>query len=106
MGLLDILNGMQNGPRGQRQPANRGSGGGMSPIMMALLGLLAYKALKGHGQAAGAEQPASRPTPVPPDTRTAGNPSGGGLADILGGLFGARAGGVPGGAAPGGNLGD
>jgi uncharacterized protein YidB (DUF937 family) len=105
MGLLDILNGMQNGPRGQRQPASRGSGGGMSPIMMALLGLLAYKALKGHGQAAGAGQPAGRPTPLPPDSRTAGNPSGGGLADILGGLFGGRAGGASAGTAPGGNLG-
>ena len=42
MGLLDVFNGMQNGPRG-----NRGlGGGGMSPITMALLGLLAYKAVK------------------------------------------------------------
>src|SRR4029077_14198437 len=41
MGLLDVFNGMQNGPRG-----NRGLGGGMSPITMALLGLLAYKAVK------------------------------------------------------------
>ena len=47
MGLLDILNGMQNGPRGQQQPKSSGSSGGMSPIMTALLGLLAYKALKG-----------------------------------------------------------
>ena len=45
MGLLDILNGMQNGPRGQSTPAPAGSGG-MSPIAMALLGLLAYKAIK------------------------------------------------------------
>ena len=37
MGLLDILNGMQNGPRGQTKPAPAGSGG-MSPIAMALLG--------------------------------------------------------------------
>jgi uncharacterized protein YidB (DUF937 family) len=35
MGLLDVLNGMQAGPRGQRRP---GSGRGMSPITMALLG--------------------------------------------------------------------
>ena len=52
MGLLDILNGMQNGPRGQGQPStvdsSSGRGGGISPIMMALLGLLAYKALKGE----------------------------------------------------------
>ena len=48
MGLLDILNGMQNGPRGQRQPAPPGSSSsGMSPWMMALLGMLAYKAIKG-----------------------------------------------------------
>ena len=50
MGLMDILNGMQNGPRGQRQPTPPGQGGGMSPIMMALLGLLAYKAMKGIGR--------------------------------------------------------
>src|SRR6186997_558482 len=45
MGLLDVLNGMQNGPRGQTKPAPAGSGG-MSPIAMALLGLDAYKAIK------------------------------------------------------------
>jgi len=52
MGLMDILNGMQNGPRGQRQPTGSAppeSGGGVSPIMMALLGLLAYKAVKHIG---------------------------------------------------------
>ena len=49
MGLMDILNGMQNGPRGQQQQAPAGSGGGMSPMTMALLGLLAYKAIKGGG---------------------------------------------------------
>ncbi len=49
MGLMDILNGMQNGPRGQKQPTPPGQSGGMSPIMMALLGLLAYKAMKGFG---------------------------------------------------------
>jgi len=27
MGLMDILNGMQNGPRGQRESAPSGSGG-------------------------------------------------------------------------------
>ena len=44
MGLLDILNGMQNGPRGQSSAAPAGSGG-MSPVTMALMGLLAYKAI-------------------------------------------------------------
>ncbi|MBP6771295.1 MAG: hypothetical protein KA171_26195 [Reyranella sp.] len=44
MSLLDVLTGMRNGPRGGRS-------GGMSPITMALLGLLAYKAVKGFGGA-------------------------------------------------------
>ena len=48
MGLIDILNGMQNGPRGPSQSSG-GKGGGMSPIMMALLGLLAYKAVESKG---------------------------------------------------------
>ena len=46
MGLLDVLNGMQNGPRGQPQPSAPGSGG-MSKTTMALLAFLAYKAFKG-----------------------------------------------------------
>ena len=49
MGLRDIIQGMTNGPRGQRQPSSSGSGGGMSRIMMALLALFAYKAFKGSG---------------------------------------------------------
>ena len=57
MGLLDILNGMQNGPRGQTTPAPAGSGG-MSPIAMALLGLVAYKAIK--------QLSPGQPTPRPP----------------------------------------
>ena len=111
MGLLDILNGMQNGPRGQRQPTTRTSGsGGMSPIMMGLLALLAYKAFKGRGQAAGAGQPAApgRPAALPPGGEHAGLPSGGlsgGLGDILGGLLGKSPTGAPGGK-PGGSLAD
>jgi uncharacterized protein YidB (DUF937 family) len=103
MGLMDILNGMQNGPRGQRQPTT-GGGGGMSPMTMALIGLLAYKALKhvGGGQGA-APAGAGRPAPLPPGgTVTAGNPGGGGgLGDILGGLLGGKAGGIPAGGNPG-----
>ena len=45
MGLLDVLNGMQNGPRGPSTPSAQ-SGGGMSPMTMAILALLAYKAVK------------------------------------------------------------
>jgi uncharacterized protein YidB (DUF937 family) len=114
MGLMDILNGMQNGPRGQRQPSSVGSssgkGGGMSPIMMALLGLLAYKALKGRGGQSSAPGSTFGPSSLPPGgTVTAGNP-GGGLGDILGGLFGGKPSnvpsGAPGGANPGGSLSD
>ena len=43
MGLLDVLTGMSNGPRGF---GSRGRGG-MSPILLAAPGLLAYKAVKG-----------------------------------------------------------
>ena len=103
MGLMDILNGMQNGPRGQRQPTPPGQGGGMSPIMMALLGLLAYKAMKGFG---GGGASAGTPASLPPGTRTA--EGGGGLGDILGGMLGGpRGSGAPGGGgAGGGGLGD
>jgi uncharacterized protein YidB (DUF937 family) len=104
MGLMDILNGMQNGPRGQRlpqPPGGSGSGGGMSPLLMALLGLLAYKALKGRGGQPAAPAGTGRPAGVPPGgTVTAGNP-GAGLDDILGGLFGGRSAGA--GARPGGS---
>jgi uncharacterized protein YidB (DUF937 family) len=106
MGLMDILNGMQNGPRGQRQPSSPGSGGGLSPMMMALLGVLAYKALKSFGgqpAAAGAGgQPATRASG---GSITAGSP-GTGLGDILGGLFGGNAGGTPAQGKPGGSLSD
>ena len=103
MGLQDILTGMLNGPRGQPQPTgNAPSGGGMSPITMALLGLLAYKAAKHFGNQPAAQPPApggqARPMPGPSTgTMQAGSPSGGGLADILGGLFG----GAPSGSRPG-----
>src|SRR5215207_358103 len=86
MGLRDILTGMQNGPRGQPQPSSGSSGGGMSPIVIALLGLLAYKALKGrsgHPASTGGQDQSARVPPAAP-----GN--GGGLADVLGGLFGAK----------------
>ena len=95
MGLQDILTGMMNGPRGgQRQPSTEsGSGGGMSPLVMALLGLLAYKAFKGSGGQ-------GRPAPMPPQGMPQGGnmqAGGGGLGDLLGGLLGGgRPGGMPG----------
>jgi uncharacterized protein YidB (DUF937 family) len=99
MGLLDILNGMQNGPHGRPQPGSSGSGG-MSPITMALLGLLAYKALKSFGGG----QPTGAPGGTPPASAPAGG-AGGGLGDILGGLFGGR-GASPAGGTPSGGLND
>lgn len=68
MGLLDIFTGMQNGPRGARSMG----GGGMSPITMALLGLLAYKAVKGFS--------GDTPRPAGPDGTAT---TGGGLGDLL-----------------------
>jgi uncharacterized protein YidB (DUF937 family) len=111
MGLLDILNGMQNGPRGQREPAPPGGGsGGMSPWMMALLGMLAYKAIKGGGlgNMLGGQSGGGRPVQDPRmDADASGGGLGGGLGDILGGMLGG--GGAAGGARPGassGGLGD
>jgi uncharacterized protein YidB (DUF937 family) len=110
MGLLDVLNGMQNGPRGQKDP--NAPSGGMSPITMALIGLLAYKALKSFSGQPGAAAPASPGT----------EPAGGGFGDILktgldglmpgqgagsgglGGLLSGGLGGLLGGSAAGGIL--
>jgi uncharacterized protein YidB (DUF937 family) len=102
MGLMDILNGMQNGPRGRRQPDGGGSSsssGGMSPLTMALIGLLAYKAMRhfgGPGAAPAGSGPARAPQPLPDGTRNA-SASEGGLGDLLkGGLGGLLAGGAAG----------
>ena len=105
MGLLDVLNGMQNGPRGQ--PNQSSSSGGMSPITMAILGLLAYKAVKSFGGSQPQARPASSGTMPGGGTINAGQPSsGGGLGDLLkGGLGGLLAGGAAGSVLSGG-LGD
>jgi uncharacterized protein YidB (DUF937 family) len=94
MGLTDILTGMLNGPRGgSRQDGDRGSGsGGMSPITMALLALLAYKAIKGFG--------GSSSTQAAPPPAGGALPAGLGLDEIL---KGAPGGGQP--QAQGGGLG-
>jgi uncharacterized protein YidB (DUF937 family) len=94
MGLLDVLNGMQNGPRGQPNPS--ASSGGMSPIMMAILGLLAYKTVKSVGGAQPTVRPASPGAPGGGATN-AGMAGCGGLGDLLsGGLGGLLAGGAAG----------
>jgi uncharacterized protein YidB (DUF937 family) len=97
MGLLDVINGMQNGPRGE--PTPKGSEG-MSVMTKAILALLAYKAVKhlggGQPEAHPAGGPPAAPTPLPGNTVNAGFP-GGGLGDLLkgglGGLLAGRAGG-------------
>jgi uncharacterized protein YidB (DUF937 family) len=96
MGLIDVLNGMQNGPHGPRGGSGSG-GGGMSPITMAILGLLAYKAVKSFtGQSSPAQVPAA-----PAPHQSTGASASGGLAGGLGDLLKGGLGGVLGGAATG-----
>jgi uncharacterized protein YidB (DUF937 family) len=100
MGLMDVLNGMQNGPHGPRGQST-GSGGGMSPMTMAILGLLAYKTFKSFTSTASA----APGTPGAPGRGQAASP-GGGISDILkGGLGTVLAGGAAGSILSGG-LGD
>jgi uncharacterized protein YidB (DUF937 family) len=103
MGLLDILNGMQNGPRGPSDPNDKS--GGMSPMTMAILALLAYKGYKHYtGSQPGQVQQAPAPSPMPaPNTTQADS---GGLGGMLGSIFGGQ-GNHPGqaGGAQGGGLG-
>src|ERR1700675_110572 len=80
MGLMDVLNGMQNGPHGPRGPST-GSGGGMSPMTMAILGLLAYKTFKSFTSKRSAA-PAAPGAPGAPGRGQAPSP-GGGISDIL-----------------------
>ena len=105
MGLLDVLNGMQHGPRGPSKPSSES--GGMSPMTMAILALLAWKAVKhfgGSGQA-GATPKTAPPQPAP-NTTNASLPGGGGLSDLMkGGLGSLLAGGAAGSILSGG-LGD
>lgn len=109
MGLLDVLNGMQNGPRGPSTRSPQSDSGGMSPMTMAILALLAWKAMKHFG---GGQQPGSAPTQAPPKlpgnvtASLPGGGMGGGLSDMLkGGLGGLLAGGAAGSILSGG-LGD
>jgi uncharacterized protein YidB (DUF937 family) len=98
MGLLDVLNGMQNGPRGPSNPSAQ-SGGGMSPMTMAILALLAFKAVK---HLSGSSSSGATPAPAP----STGGGMGGGLGSLLpGGLGGLLAGGAAGSVISGG-LGD
>jgi uncharacterized protein YidB (DUF937 family) len=108
MGLLDILNGMQNGPRGPSGPSdpNAQSSGGMSPMTMAILALLAYKAVKHVSGGQPGAAPAPAPSPGNVNASLPGGGTGGGLGDVLkGGLGGLLAGGAAGSVLSGG-LGD
>ena len=95
MGLMDIINGMQQGTQ-DGSKGGSASGGGMSPTMMALLGLLAYKAVQHFGNQPGQQAPA------PGNPAAGANPAAGGLGGLLGGLFG----GGGSGATAGGSLND
>ena len=65
MGLADILRGMRNGPRGERPP-NSGSGWG-SRLMMAILGIMAFKMFTGRSQDPRTQDPRN------PDPRSQGH---------------------------------
>lgn len=77
MGLLDVINGMQNGPRGATQPG--GDGNRMSPITMAILGVIAYKAVR-HFTAPSAASPSGSAAPG-----NAGSTPSGSLGNLIGG---------------------
>jgi uncharacterized protein YidB (DUF937 family) len=113
MGLMDVLRGIQHGPHGQPPPAPErgGAGTGVSPVTMAILGLLAYKAMKSFG----GEQSSVPPPAGGPPSRPAGDDinvasseeTGGGLGDLLkGGLGGLLTAGGAAGSVLGGGLND
>lgn len=105
MGLLDVLRGMSNGPRGAGAQSGRS---GVSPLAMGLLALLAYKTMKGQGPlgglfGSGAAQGTVQGTAQGTSKATTGEtePGGGGLSSWLqnglqSGLGGALAGGAAG----------
>ena len=88
MGLFDVINGMQQGPRGSSSSTPQSSGS-MSPMTMAIIALIGWKAFK-HLTAS---QPGATAAPAPPPS---GAGTGGGAGSALGG-GGGLAGGLPGG---------
>jgi uncharacterized protein YidB (DUF937 family) len=112
MGLLDVINGMQQGPRGSSAPTNAQSGGGMSPMTMAILALIGWKAFK-HLTAN--QSGATAAPPPPPSTGSTGGSLGGavgggglggGFGDVLKGPLGGLLGGAAAGSVISGGLGD
>jgi len=87
MGLLDILTGMQNGPRGPSSTPSSdtsSTSGGMSPMTMAILGLLAWKAVK-HLTAGSSGAAPQQPAPAPANSGGLGDMLTSGLGSLLGG---------------------
>jgi uncharacterized protein YidB (DUF937 family) len=100
MGLLDILNNLQSGSRGQSAPAS--GGGGMSPMVVAILGLLAQQTIKSF---AGGQQ-GSGPTGAGSSGGGANVGMPGGLEDLLKGGLGGLLGGAAAGSVLSGGLND
>jgi uncharacterized protein YidB (DUF937 family) len=106
MGLLDVLSGMQQGPRGPSGPSTQPDKSGMSPMTMAILGLIAFKALKRLTGGQPGASPAQAPSPKTAASAASGDATVGNLGDLLkGGLGGLLAGGAAGSVLSGG-LGD
>ena len=107
MGLLDVLNGMQNASGGQRTQGSSGEGGGLSPMMIAMLGTLAFKVVKSlmDNQASAAT---GRPGASSGSTgmQSPGGAAGGGLDDLLKGGLGSLLGGGAAGSVLSGGLND
>jgi uncharacterized protein YidB (DUF937 family) len=104
MGLLDVINGMQQGPRGPSTLSSQSSGG-MSPMTMAILGLIAWKAFKHITAGSPGAAPPTAPAPAPAGGGMAGG-MGGGLGDVLKGPLGGLLGGAAAGSVISGGLGD
>jgi uncharacterized protein YidB (DUF937 family) len=107
MGLLDVLNGMQNASGGQRTQGSNAGGGGLSPMMIAMLGTLAFKVVKSlmdnqANAAAGRPGAPSGPT----GAQNPGGATGGGLDDLLKGGLGSLLGGGAAGSVLSGGLND
>ena len=98
MGLIDVLQGVQNGPRGQREPGT--TSGGISKMAIALIALLGYKALKSFTGTQPTPAPGGNPG-VTPTEATSANASSGGIMGGLGDLLKGPLGGILAGAAAG-----
>jgi uncharacterized protein YidB (DUF937 family) len=90
MGLVDALNSVQGDPSEQRAFGSGSSG--MSPLTMALLGLLAYKAIKSFSGGQPSAAPARPSAPAGTNTGAPGTGTGAGnLGDLLKGVLGGGA---------------